>query len=216
MNTINKILYSLFTFFVCGTSVRQAMAAANTQYCGSVLYGTSIYVPVHRGNSWMNCCRGAYDSSATGGTTSACGAAGQVSLSSYKSVCIKYNSSTIHDLSLYECSVVSNTAGCGTAERWDGSKCVTCDTGLCSGTLTGPTVSYIRPSTCTSCAMGFYYDQNMKACTACPTSGGIKGQTSGCFATSKALLSSCYIKGPGNGSDTTGSFSIGSETCYYK
>lgn len=202
MKTIHKILYSLFTFFVCGTSARAEYTGSGTA-CGPLDYQSSavvIYMDISKfgasGKGWMHCSPNKWPTQAETQTTK-----------NFEYGCVTYTKADF--LHLYSCSFTS--FACTSQDKYYDSTngCISCATGTCSNSASATSH---QNTSCSNCAAG-YYSKN-GTCTRCTTEFGSTGTTSGCLTKSSATQTKCYITS-GSGSDTTGSFSI-TGTCYYQ
>lgn len=204
MNTVNKILYSLFTFFVCGFAYKSANA---TITCGRMGHTNHVITNVGgRGNVPMLCCINAMDTS---------GACNQIKFDTrYSAVCVEF--SEVKAPRLYDCRAISY--GCAEMEhKYTSSGCVACPEGeLARNNIfeTSHSIYDIQAAkTCRYCAKGYYATSASASCTKCPSQYGITGTTISITSKSSAPQSKCYITS-GSGSDTTGSFTIAGQ-CYY-
>lgn len=204
LNAVNKILYSLFTFFVCGFAYKSANADLA---CGRIVETNRVISNAGGyGNARMFCCNNAMDPYVR---------CNEISFDSrYSAVCVEF--SGVKFLGLYNCRVVSY--GCAEMEhKYTSSGCVACP----KGELARNTVLEISSSihnfqiakTCGYCDKGYYATSASASCTKCPSQYGSTGTTSSITSKSDAPQSQCYITS-GIGSDTTGSFTIAGQ-CYY-
>lgn len=204
MNAVNKILYSLFTFFVCGFAYKSADAALA---CGRIVRTNEVVSNAGGfGNSPMYCCNT---------TLSTSGQCNVVSFDTrYSAVCVEF--SGVRYLGLYSCRVVSY--GCAEMEhKYTTSGCVTCPTGEMARSQVLETSSTIDAfqiaKTCGYCDKGYYAPSASASCIKCPSQYGSAGTTISISSKSTTPQSKCYITS-GIGSDTTGSFTIAGQ-CYY-
>lgn len=206
MNAVNKILYSLFTFFVCGFAYKSANAEIA---CGRIVYTNNVISNAGgQGNSPMYCCNTAMGSS---------GICNEISFDSrYSAVCVEF--SGVRFLGLYNCRAISY--GCAEMEhKYTSSGCVACPTGELARNKVLETSSSIHDfqiaKTCGYCNKGYYATSASASasCAKCTTQYGSAGTTSSINSKTSAPQSKCYITS-GSGSDTTGSFTIAGQ-CYY-
>ncbi len=204
LNAVNKILYSLFTFFVCGFAYKSANADVA---CGRIVYTNNVISNAGgQGNSPMFCCNTAM------GTSGICN---EISFDSrYSAVCVEF--SGVRFLGLYNCRAISY--GCAEMEhKYTSSGCVACPKGELARNKVLETSSSIHDfqiaKTCGYCDKGYYATSASASCTKCPSQYGSTGTTISITSKSSAPQSKCYITS-GSGSDTTGSFTIAGQ-CFY-
>ncbi|MDR0741388.1 MAG: hypothetical protein LBF28_01290 [Rickettsiales bacterium] len=186
MRSINKILYSAFTFMACVLFPRFNSWAAVA--CGPIR-DNGILIIDNNNNGLQTIFRCCNKPAGTGCSDNYI----SPNSGSYNAACFTYDG--VWGLNFYNCSI--SEYKCDGASYYTGSGCVSCGATNCN-----PTAH--KQTTCPNCGMGFYKDGT---CKSCPGNGLTK---STCHS---GAVTSCYITYD-SGSDTTGDWTMSGE-CFY-
>ncbi len=218
MKRIHKILYSLFGFFICGLGHNSSYAASVTGSAEGYRVTPHTSGTLSTGFGFFCCNVAAGKTCATNATTSTCSnnSCNTVDgFGAYDSATVSYTS--VWGLNLYGCTV--DKQGCdGNTRGYDGSQCVTCDTGARSGCSAGRIHQYKCASACSN---GFFYDSTKQVCVRCSQymngSGTYTNASSPtCNSSTAATQTKCYIPVGATAQDDSGYFQVVNSNCLYQ
>ena len=219
MKHIHKLLYSLFSFCICGFSILSANAA---QKCGKLIQRDDGATDLQaEGWTWHLYKDGLPTTINTSWGVCANNHCITISSDTFSAACIQY--SNVAMLSLYESAFLSY--GCTSGEAYTATKCIPnsqCETGrsACNSNI------YHKMTCSNGCTTGYFYDSTTNNCIVCPSYytkqlGKAEvlryGTTSGCATTGNAIKSRCYITNVTDGYNNSNGdrYSISNDHCFY-
>ena len=222
MKKLHKILYSFFSFCICGFSIQHADAA---QKCGKLILrddgATDLQADGWRWHLYKDAKPTSPNSSLGVCVNNQCLT---ISTANFNAACVNYAS--VYMLSLYEAEFVNY--GCTADYAYTATKCIQ-DSACSTGYSACQSALYHKIGCSAGCAPGFFYDSDASACTQCPTysiaiaqkDGTVmlsdeRASTASCNATSDATINKCYASNVTNGRTKDGhSYTITNGACFY-